>query len=158
MIVFNFNVLARPSQEFGARVPDSDGLLLWKAMHQETIGRIAVMVNGSPSRDMVEHWLKVNSIKAAAYDILDTIDPVVVADKVSLYMAAAGGRHMYFDTDPMAVSLMMKAGITSILVTQPFVVRPEWHTEKQMRSWESLTQEIDKQKLARSEKTWGDIE
>lgn len=158
MILFNFDVLARPNTDFGARIPDPDGILLWRAMHEQTIGRVGVVINGSPKKGHVEHWLKVNDIKASFYEILDSTDPKVIEEKVSLYLASAGGRHMYFDTDPSVIAQTLQAGIPSILVCQPFVIRPEWSTTKRMRSWEDLTQEIDKQKLAKAEKTWGDDE
>ena len=158
MILFNFDVLARPGENLGARVPDPEGMTLWRAMHEATVGRISVFVNGSPDKDMVEHWLKVNGVKAASYDVADAVDADLIADKIHLYLATTGGRHMYFDTDPAVIAKTMAAGIPSLLVCQPFVVRPEWTGQRQMKSWEALTEEIDKQKLARAEKTWGDME
>jgi len=37
------------------------------------------------------------------------------------------------------------------------VVRPEWSTEKPMKGWDVLTEEIDRQAIARAEKKWGDF-
>lgn len=158
MIVFNFDVLARPSREFGSRMPDPDGILLWRAMHEVTIGRLSVLVNAASNKDLLEHWLKVNNIKAASYDVLDSEDPALIADKVHLFMSAAGGRHLYFDTNPETVANMMRMGVPSMLVCQPFVIRPEWDTPRVRRGWEALTLEIDRQNIARADKTWGEIE
>lgn len=158
MILFNLDVLARPHNEFGSRVPDPEGLMLWRAMHEHSMGRIAVVVNTAPDRSVVEHWLKINQIKAASYDLLDSLDSSIIAEKVQLYLGAAGGRHMYFDTNPDVITLTLSAGIPSTLVCQPYVVRPEWNGPRAIQSWESLTAEIDKQKLARAEKNWGELE
>ena len=132
--------------------------MLWRAMHESSLGRIAVTVTDAPNKDIVEHWLKINQIKASSYDIVDSTDSTIVAEKVHLYLAAAGGRHMYFDTDPAVIALTLGMGIPSVLVGQPFVIRPEWHTPRSVKSWEDLTEEINKQKLARVEKTWGELE
>lgn len=158
MILFNFDVLARPNKDFGARIPDPDGILLWRAMHEQTLGRVAVTAGMAPSKELVEHWLKINQIKASSYDLVDSDDPKIIADKVQLYLAAAGGRHMYFDINPDVVAITLSMGIPSILVCHPFVVRPEWHSPKSMKSWETLTEEINQQKLARAEKVWGEPE
>lgn len=158
MIVFNFDVLARPHPEFGSRVPDPEGLYMWRALYEASVGRMAVVVSGEANNDTLETWLKLNQVKASTYDIFGTSEPGLCAEKVARLLAAAGGRSMYFDVNPATVAHTMKLGVFSSLVCPPYVVRPEWSTEKVMRDWESLTQEIDRQALMRSEKQWGDIE
>jgi len=158
VIVFNFDVIARPHPEFGSRVPDPEGVYLWRAMYEASIGRMAVVVSGHVLDETLESWLKMNQVKASMYDVLDTSEPKVCAEKVARIMSAAGGRSMYFDVNPETVSHTMKLGIHSSLVCPPYVVRPEWSAEKVMRDWESLTQEIDRQALMKSEKQWGEIE
>ena len=158
MIVFNFNVLAQPAQEFGSRVPDRDGILLWRSLHESQVGRLAVVVDDAPSNEMLEHWLKLNQIKAVMYEIIGTTEPKVKAEIVARIMAASGSRGMYLDTDPATVSNTMKEGLPSILVCQPFVIRQEWSSPKQMRSWDTLVTEVEQQALARSEKNWGEFD
>lgn len=159
MIVFNFDVLARPNAELGSRVPDPEGLYLWRTLHETTIGQMGIVVTETLNDTTVlEAWLKMNSIKAIMYDVLGTREPKMCAESVSRILAAAGGRSMYFDTDPATISETYAAGIPSLLVCQPYVVRPEWSTQKIMRGWDSLVEEIDKQSLARSEKNWRELD
>lgn len=156
MIIFNFDVLARPNNEFGARLPDPEGVKLWLMLHDQTLGRLAVVVDGDPKRDHLEHWLTVNGIKAAMYEILDTDDPVVKADKVHRISMAAGRSDWYIDVDPLTVVETLRLGIPSLLVANPYVVRPEWMESKGPRPWDQVVSEIERQKLIKANKTWGD--
>lgn len=159
MIFFNFNVIAREGAELGSRVPDPEGMTLWRSMHESSVGRIGIIYSGPlDSPHTLEAWLKLNQVKAAMYEVTDTTEPKLCAEKVCLLAASAGGRTMYFDTDPDTIAHTYANGIPSMLVCQPYVVRPEWSSGKVMRGWESLVEEITKQKLARAEKQWGDIE
>lgn len=159
MIVFNFDVLARPNVEFGARVPDPEGMYLWRTLHEATVGQMGVVVTEDiPDNKVLEAWLKINGIKAIMYDVLGTREPRMCAESVARILAAAGGRSMYFDTHAPTIAETYSAGIPSLLVCQPFVVRPEWSTQKVMRGWDSLVEEIDRQAIARSEKNWRELE
>lgn len=159
MILFNFNVIARKGEELGARLPDPDGMYLWKTLHEASIGRIGLVIPGEVDNPQIlETWLKINGVKAALYDVLGTTEPKVCAEKISRILSASGGRSMYLDTDPATVSETFGMGIPSMLVCQPYVVRPEWSSHKPMRGWESLVEEIDRQAIAKSEKNWGEME
>jgi hypothetical protein len=159
MIVFNFDVLARPGAELGARVPDPEGMYLWRTLHEASIGQMGVVMSAAlDDTTMLETWLKINKIKAVLYDVIGTREPKVCAEVVGRILAAAGGRSMYFDTDPLTVSATYASGIPSLLVCQPHVVRPEWSMEKKMRGWDSLVEEIDRQALAKSERNWREME
>ena len=158
VIVFNFDVLARPGEELGARVPDPEGMYLWRTLHETTIGQMGVIMSAELNdTTMLETWLKINGVKAIMYDVIGTREPKVNAESVARILAAAGGRSMYFDTDPATVSETYASGIPSLLVCQPFVVRPEWSTQKKMRGWDTLVEEIDRQALAKSEKNWREL-
>lgn len=117
-----------------------------------------MVVDDAPSNEMLEHWLKLNQIKAVMYEIIGTREPKVKAEVVARIMAASGSRGMYLDTDPETVANTMKDGLSSLLVCQPFVVRQEWASPKQMRSWDTLVTEVEQQALARSEKNWGEFD
>jgi hypothetical protein len=159
VILFNLNVIARPGNEMGARLPDPDGMYLWKTLHEASIGRVGLVVTGDiPDTSILETWLKINGVKAVMYDVLGTTEPKICAEKIARMFGAAGGRSMYLDTDPATVSETFAMGIPSLLVCQPYVVRPEWSTQRQMRGWESLVEEIDRQAIAKSEKNWGEME
>lgn len=159
MIVFNFDVLARPHVELGARVPDPEGIYLWRTLHEATIGQMGIVVTEDlPDTKLLEAWLKMNNVKAIMYDVLGTREPKLCAESVARILSAAGGRGMYFDVDPATISNTYASGIPSLLVCQPHVVRPEWSSEKKMRGWDSLVEEIDRQVLAKSEKNWRELE
>jgi hypothetical protein len=36
-------------------------------------------------------------------------------------------------------------------------VRPEWHGDPQVRNWDDITAEIDRQALMKANKTWDDV-
>lgn len=154
VILFNFNVVARPGDNMGSRVPEADGLYLWKSMHEASVGRLGVVVDGVVDHKLLEAWMKINGMKAVLYEVLETDDPLLKAEKIQLILSAAGGSKMYFDTDPRTVEKTVSMGIPSLLVCNPYVVRSEWSTHKKMKGWEDLVTEIDKQVLMRSEKQW----
>lgn len=156
MIIFNFDVLARPGKEFGARIPDTDGIRLWSDMFETHLGRLAVVIDEAPEPYIMEHWLKINGIKAAVYDVLGTADPALKAEKVQRLSMSVGVGGWYIDTDPQAIAATLKLGIPSLLVASPYIVRPEWASEKQTRPWDDLVEEIDKQATMRAAREWGD--
>jgi hypothetical protein len=129
---------------------------LWKMLHEQTMGRMAVVVDEDVKRDVFEHWLKVNGIKAAMYDVLDSDDPVVKSEKIQLLMTASGRVDWYIDVDPHTAYHTLRLGIPTLLFSMPYVVRPEWSGYKGARSWDSLVEEIDRQAEQRASKTWGD--
>lgn len=156
MIVFNFDVLARPNKELGARLPDPDGLRLWKMLYEQTLGRMAVVVDESVDLAIFEHWLKLNGIKAAVYDVLDTHDPMIKAEKIHKLSMAMGRSDWYIDNDPVTAAITMKLGIPTLLVCNPYIVRPEWVGTKAQKPWDALVQEIDEQAEMKANKTWGE--
>lgn len=162
MIVFSFSVLAREAKEIAESVPDPTAMHLWRALHTASMGSMAVFYNGildMEKRPLLEEWLKLNSVKALSLTYSDSEDPVICGEKVARYLAAAGGSHsIYIDNDPEIVRNVMAAGITGMLMCTPHVVRPEWVTEKPMKAWDSLVQEITEQRLMKADRTWGDLE
>ena len=158
MILFNFNVLARPGEELGARVPDPEGVYLWRSLFEASVGRLGVLYSGDPDTVMFQNWMKINQIKAIMYDTTGTTESKVCAEKAAQILAAAGGRNMYIDVDPDTVKETYALGIPSFLMCQPFIVRPEWSSTKQMKGWDNLVDEIDRQAIAKAEKTWGDLD
>lgn len=158
MIIFNFDVIARPHKEISQRVPDRDGIHLWKDMWETHLGRIGLVVDECSDPFLLEHWLKVNGIKAAIYEVLETRAPVLKAEKVHHLGMSIGRSSWYIDTDPHTVAETMRLGIPSLLVANPYIMRPEWNGETAARPWDELVNEIEDQKLKQSEKTWGDLE
>lgn len=40
MILFNFDVIARPADSLGQRQPDADGRYIWNLFHTQEMGKI----------------------------------------------------------------------------------------------------------------------
>jgi hypothetical protein len=155
VIIFDFNVLARPHVDFGARVPVPEGLRLWSDLHHTHMGRLGVVVDEVPSIPIFEHWLRVNGIKAAQYEVLDTTDPQIKAEKVQRLMMTVGIQDWYIDIDPQTIARTLRMGIPSMLISIPYVIRPEWLLEDQdPRPWGELVEELDQQLAMRAERAW----
>ena len=154
MIIVNFNVIARPGKELGARQPDPDGVRLWNMFHEQTLGRLALVVDDPVNTDIFEHWLRVNNIKPMIYDILDSSDPVIKGDKIHLLSMTVGRSDWYVDIDPATCAVTLRMGIPTLLVGNPYVVRPEWSEGPQARAWDQIVEEVDRQALLRAERTW----
>jgi hypothetical protein len=159
MITFNFDVLAKPGNHLPTRQPDRDGIKLWKMMHEEAIGRLGLVIDGYENTEHLEYWLKSEDIRAATYEQLDLPpegDPVLKADKIQLYMSIWGRADWYVDNDPKVAVELLRLGIPTLMAVTPYVVRPEWSptTPVKPRDWDTLVEEITKQKIDSTEKTW----
>lgn len=157
MIVFNFDVVARPHEELSNRTPDPEGMRLWRMFHEQTMGRMALVVDEEVNKEVFEHWLLVNNVKAAMYQELDTKDPAIKADKVQLLMTSTGRVDWYVDNDPIAAAKTLRLGIPTLLVANPYIVRPEWSGIKAARSWDDLVHEVESQVIMKAEKNWGEM-
>lgn len=149
-------MLARPNKDLASRLPDSEGTRLWKVFHEQTLGRLAIVVDEDVDTSIFEHWLKVNGIKASLYEVLDVTDAAIKAEKVHRLATTMGRSDWYIDNDPEACAHTLRLGVPTLLVASPYVVRPEWSKEKSARPWDSLVQEINDQALHRANRTWGE--
>lgn len=156
MMIINLDVLAKPGP-MGSRQPEPTGMRLWRLLHDQTLGRLALVVDDDVNRDQLEQWMKINGVKAAVYDVLDTKDPQIKAEKIHRLQGAIGTPNdWYFDVDPATAAVTLSLGIPTILVAIPYVVRPEWSGRSQARAWDSLVEEIDKQQIMRAERDWNE--
>ena len=158
MIVFNFDVLARPSADLGARQPDPEGRDLWRMFFEKSVGRIVLVVNDDVNRQIFEVWLKKEGFKPALYEVMDTHDPVLKAEKVQLLTTSFGKASWYVDNDPATCARTMRLGIPTLMVCSPWVVRPEWHEQRVPRDWDDIVAETTRQAVIKAEKTWGEFE
>jgi hypothetical protein len=158
MIVVNFEVIARPHETLPQRVPDPDGMRLWRMLHESHLGRVSIVYNGNVEADAFEHWLKLYGVKAAVYHMLEADTPVAKAEKIRLLMSATSRVDWYVDNDPATLAETLKLGIPSLAMLPPYIVRPEWVGDQQRRGWDELVSEVERQALLRTEKTWGEYE
>jgi hypothetical protein len=154
VIIFNFSVVAKPGQSLGERQPDRSGMYIWKMMHDQSIGRICLVVNETYQRPILEDWLKVEGLKPSFYELLDEPSPNLRAEKVHRIGAVFGRPEWYVDNDPLTCAETLKLGIQTLLVASPYIVRPEWSGERTIRAWDTLVEEMDNQALKAAEKTW----
>jgi hypothetical protein len=158
MIIFNFDVLARPGDGLGSRQPVTEGRDLWRMFFEKSVGRIALVVDDDVNREIFEVWLKKEGYKPAIYEVLDTKDPVLKAEKVQLLATSFGKASWYIDSDPATCARTMRLGVPTLMVCVPWVVRPEWHEERVPRDWDDIVTETTRQAVIRAEKTWGDYQ
>lgn len=123
--------------------------------HKQSMGHMCVVVDEELNRDIFEQWLMREGYKAQIYEFLDTSDPVVKAEKVHLLTTSFGRAGWYIDNDPRTLALTIAKGIPSLLVGSPFTIRPEWEESgRQIRPWDELVSEMDRQHLKKVQKAW----
>ena len=52
------------------------------------------------------------------------------------------------------MSKVIAEGIPTILVTIPYIVRPEWEETRKIVGWDELTDKIETQALKKAEREW----
>lgn len=157
MIIFNFDVLARPADSLPLRQPDVDGRALWGMMFEKYMGRICVVSNNLYERDQFEEWLKREQYKASVYEFLDESDPFRTAEKVHRIGSSFGKINWYVDNDPRVCAETLKLGICTLMVAAPYILRPEWDTGRKIKNWGSLVDEMDSQALKKAERSWREL-
>ena len=158
MLLFNFDVIARPNAELVKRQPDPDGRSLWRSFHASTRGNMAIVCDEDYPREHFEHWLTIEGFKPTTYELMDSHDPYIKEEKVHLLSTMFGRSGWYIDTDPRTIALTLAKGIPSLLVGAPYTIRPEWENEVPIRPWDELVAEMDRQKILKVTKTWTDME
>lgn len=158
MIIINFDVIARPSENLGSRQPDPEGRDLWRMFFDKSVGRIALVIDDPVNHEILEVWLKKEGYKPALYEVLETKNPMLKAEKVQLLSTSFGRASWYVDNDPATCARTMRLGIPTLMVCVPWVVRPEWHEERVPRDWDDIVDETIRQRVIKTEKTWGELE
>ena len=156
MIFFSFDVLALPAQATGARQPTVEGRRLWNIMFTAYSGRILVYGSGMKLEEC-QTWLKRENYKASMVDVIEDSDPLSKFNRVENLRAVYGRLDWLLDVDPEVIAHGVRAGIPSLLVTMPYVVRPEWAIDRKPKEWNALVTEIETQRLAWAERNWGDV-
>jgi len=156
VIVFNFDVVARPAESLATRQPDPDGRAIWGALFEKYMGRIILVCNDVYDRSQFMDWLKREQFKASMLDFIDQTDPVLIAESVHRIGSAAGRINWYVDNNPSTCRETLKLGIPTLVVASPYILRPEWGTDYKVKEWGNLVTEMETQALKSAEKTWRD--
>lgn len=154
MILINFNAIATPGDEMGARIPRREMRRLWGALNAGYNNKLAVLATGITNTPIFLEWLKREGYKANTVDIMEEDNINVTIDRVTAFNAVYGKISWYIDIDPIAVAKVAHMGIPTLLLTVPDTIRPEWSEEKTIKSWDVLVEEIENQALAKAERTW----
>jgi hypothetical protein len=157
VIIFNFDVLARPAETLALRQPDLEGRYLWSMMHEKSRGRILLISYTEYDKDLFETWLKREQFKPSVYEFIDHKDPVLKAERVHTLASIWGKAQWYVDVDPLVCAETMRLGIPTLLVAVPYIIRPEWEASTGVRPWDNIITELDTQALKAANKTWGDM-
>jgi hypothetical protein len=158
MIIFNFDVIAKPADQIGQRQPDSDGRSIWNMFHDKELGRICLIVNQDYDKELFEQWLRRESFKAAMYEFIDFKDPVLRAERIHTISGIWGRAKWYVDNDARVCAETLKRGIPTLLVASPYIIRPEWAGTRELKTWDTLTKELDDQAMKASDKNWREVE
>lgn len=158
MIVFHFDVLAHPETDgFIKRQPSTEGRRLWNTFFEEYKGRMVVVADEETDLTVLQEWLKREGFKPSLVHIASPFcrSGKTPRSEAVWYLSSNIGKvTWYIDADAACVSDVLRLGIPSLLVAVPSVARPEWHEKQDIRAWDSVVEEQDKQALFRSEKTW----
>lgn len=162
MIFITLDALALPGDSLGARQPCPETRRLWNALFPYYHGRIVVIAtgikrDGHNGEEILKEWLKREGFKATSIDMNMATGSEVVYDRVMALTSVFGKPHWFIDVDPDAVAKVMRYGIPTLLVSVPHVVRPEWSEGREIKQWDTLVEEINKQEMAKREREWGDI-
>ena len=156
MYLFHIDALAHPHEEFSHRLPRRNGLLLWRNLYDAVLGRTGVVLTEDVKPEYLETWLRVHNIRASVYKVIDpALGPIDM--QVERMMISNGQRagDMYIDVDADRVASLLKRGVPTLLMGDPYILRKEWNEEQVARpSWDTLVEEMDRQAVLRSKKEW----
>lgn len=161
MIIFNFDTLAFPHKEMGARVPDPDGMKLFRMFHAETRGGVAIVYKGDlydeRKKEIFEEWLKRENVKAQYYEEIGTNIDLQV-EKIHRLSTMFGRADWYIDSDVPLMTRLLTKGVRCLVYANPQIIMPEWHESRSVRPWDELAAELDRQAALLAERNWGDLE
>lgn len=154
MIIVNLSVLSRGADSVGSRQPTPEGRAVWSMLFNQYMGRILVVSDEDYDRSHFSDWLKMAGYKASSFECLYEPLPDLKAQRIHLLGAAFGKIEWYVDSDPKVCAETTALGIPTMLISVPFIIRPEWDKEREIRQWDTLVEEMETQALKAAERTW----
>jgi hypothetical protein len=124
---------------------------------EKYMGRVVLVVNEEYDKEPFEQWLKKEGYKPSMYEFIDEIAPDLKAQKIHRIGSVFGRINWYVDNNARVCSETLALGIPTMVVAAPYIVRPEWDTQRELRQWDTLVTEMDNQALKAAEKSWGDV-
>lgn len=158
MILINFDAIATPGKETGARLPRPEMRRLWHSLNQGYNNGLAIMANNISNTQVLLEWLKRENYKASTVDIVEDSGIDVIVDRIVLFNSVYGKITWYIDIDPLVIARVAHLGIATLLLTVPDTIRAEWTDTKVPKDWTELVEEIEKQTLAKAERTWNETD
>jgi hypothetical protein len=158
MYIFHDRALAHAHEEMVHRLPRRNGLLLWRALYDSSLGRMGVVVTDPAiSNVALETWMRLHNIRAAVYEIMDDeFGPLDQQIEGMMIKHGMRSGDMYVDTDPDMISKLLARGVPSLLLADPYVLRKEWTEQepKDSPGWDALVAEMDRQTVLRTQREW----
>ncbi len=160
MILVTMDTLALPSETVGTRKPSVEGRGLWNMLFQQYNGSIVLIADGRDDKDHLEHWLKSEGFKPSMLDYSVDSTPREKVRRATQLRNAFGNVRWFVDVDPYSAQLALEEGLPTLIAVAPSVPRTEWRSDRVEgnKPWDTLVEEIDRQRLMRAEANWGEIE
>ncbi len=160
MILITMDTLALPSETVGTRKPSVEGRGLWNMLFQQYNGSIVLIADGRDDKDHLEHWLKSEGFKPSMLDYSVDSTPREKVRRDTQSRNAFGNVRWFVDVDPYSAQLALEEGLPTLIAVAPSVPRTEWRSDRVEgnKPWDTLVEEIDRQRLMRAEANWGEIE
>jgi len=160
MIVITLDTLALPAETVGARAPSMEGRRLWNLLFQQYSGSIILIADDRDDKEHLAYWLKSEGYKPSMIDYAVDSTPKEKVSRAAQLRNAFGRLHWFVDIDPYSAQLALEEGLPTIITVAPSVPRAEWRSDRTDGNtpWDTLVEEIDRQRIMRAEANWGERE
>lgn len=160
MIVITLDTLALPAETVGARAPSMEGRRLWNLLFQQYNGSIILIADDRDDKEHLAYWLKSEGYKPSMIDYAVDSTPREKVRRATQLRNAFGRLHWFVDIDPYSAQLALEDGLPTIITVAPSVPRAEWRSDRidGNTPWDTLVEEIDRQRIMRAEANWGERE
>ena len=157
MLIVNFDLIALPAETLPTRQPSLSGRRIWNMLFNSYSGQIILMCVGDPNMEVLLHWLKTENFKPSVIDISKEYGLKAKQERLQALLAAYGRAQFYVDSEPEAVAMALHEGVSALLCVEPHLYQPDWGSPKQVKSWSTITDEIEEQSIKQAELTWKDL-
>lgn len=141
VVIFLDGVLRKPNDS-----PIMEGVNLYRSLNEKQ--RVIILCD---DRVKTERWLKINNIVPKYDDIVDYKDSGALEDDIEfrqVQFCRGRGEVSYVITPNIdTAKQLLEAGVTTLLFLHPKYITPLFRPDapKGIRSWESITKEMDRQ-------------